>query len=66
MSEAVWVVLQSELEARQKQAAEHPDCAWCLRDADQEMGTGSHGICEQHAEEQYQEWRSSHGKRGAA
>lgn len=56
MSEAVWVVLQKELGQETNQ--EETDCAWCLRDAGEEMGNGSHGICSEHAEREYQEWRS--------
>lgn len=62
MPEDVWAILQSEMEARQQQASEHPDCAWCRKEADQEMGNGSHGICKEHAEEEYQAWQASRGK----
>ena len=62
MPEAVWAILLSELEARQKQAQEHPDCAWCLVEADEDLGEGSHGICEAHAEQKYQAWREQRGQ----
>lgn len=33
-------------------------CAWCLQEAGQEMGNGSHGICEAHAESLLAAWRA--------
>ena len=34
-------------------------CAWCLAEAGQDMGRGSHSICKYHAEEQYEKFRAS-------
>jgi hypothetical protein len=36
---------------------ESTDCAWCLTESGRELGNGSHGICEPHAELTYQQCR---------
>lgn len=62
MTEAVWVVLQKELKQDQEAEQEETDCAWCLDEAGEEMGEGSHGICPRHADEQYQQYRTNRGQ----
>ncbi|MGH2507467.1 MAG: hypothetical protein ACRDHZ_08710 [Ktedonobacteraceae bacterium] len=34
------------------------ECAWCLQEAGHEMGNGSHGICEKHAQHVLATWRA--------
>lgn len=34
-------------------------CAWCLQEAGYPLGEGTHGICDYHAEDQYQRYRAS-------
>lgn len=34
-------------------------CAWCLVEAGQDLGEGSHGICAYHADIQYEQYRAS-------
>lgn len=34
-----------------------PLCAWCLREQDLELGSGSHGICSKHAARILQQYR---------
>ena len=48
------VELQKLLEETEPEEA---DCAWCLQEQGLPMGEGSHGICKDHAEEQYQRCR---------
>lgn len=39
------------------------DCAWCLQEANQEPGEGSHGICESHALAVYTAYRAARATR---
>lgn len=32
-------------------------CAWCLAEAGLPFGEGSHGICAEHADNEYQKWQ---------
>ena len=57
MTEAVWVLWLKEVE--QDQEEEEIDCAWCMKEAGQDLGEGSHGICTEHAESTYQAFRAS-------
>lgn len=36
---------------------ESTDCAWCLTEDGKELGSGSHGICQDHADLTYQKYR---------
>jgi len=36
-----------------------PQCAWCNEEQGITQGNGSHGICENHAEEQYEQYKAS-------
>lgn len=40
-----------------------PLCAWCLTEAGQELGEGSHGICPQHSKSVYFTWQAERAKR---
>lgn len=36
----------------------NPLCAWCLAEANEDPGEGSHGICEEHAQQILDAWRA--------
>ena len=40
-----------------------PLCAWCLDEADQELGNGTHGICARHKEVLLAQWRARRKER---
>jgi len=49
MTEQVWVVLQREM--KESQDEQGTDCAWCMTEEGIPLGDGSHGICDEHAEQ---------------
>jgi hypothetical protein len=44
----------------------NPRCAWCLREQDLELGSGSHGICPKHADAVLQQYREHRMRRQLA
>ena len=40
-----------------------PQCAWCLSEQGRELGSGSHGICVQHAAVLLEQRRAQHAGR---
>ena len=56
-------LIDSHLLNRDIATAHRPLCAWCLSEQGLELGSGSHGICTQHASWLLQQYRGRNSRR---
>lgn len=68
MGKSILTTQRSEVKTYEPEETERedaPQCAWCLANAGEDMGEGSHGICDEHAERMLADWRAHRAGRAA-